>query len=327
VELGSISTADLVEIRALLKYSVDQPRDDHGRFAGGGNGVDVNDFASRVAGGTLLHNHPVEGAGPSPGDLFAAAIDKPAAIEVVPVGGPSYRLVPGASGWPDSKELSATRGQLLDELDTAINHLSGTAWDAAYRDGLRQQPALLLSRLQEQGRITMTVHPVTATKRDVSDEERDSHGQWTSGGGASDMEALGRLGDPRAEHQAAFDRISKELNSMRNPSTHERGMGNCYPAAYRIADRADELGLVNPVVCQGTCTPRTGALKDVPYSHAWVEAETPFGRLAYDYSSHNQVQMPADMYRGMGRLTAVTEYTPEEARAAALRTRHYGPWK
>jgi hypothetical protein len=171
------------------------------------------------------------------------------------------------------------------------------------------------------------------------DQERDDHGRWSSGGGDAsggfvsipigrgDLEALGRLGDPRTEHQAAFARIGKQLDSIRNPSTHERGMGNCYPAAYKLVDNADALGLVNPVVCQGTCTPRSGPLKDVPYGHAWAEAETPFGKLAYDYSSHNKVQMPADVYRALGRLTAVTEYTPSEMHAAVVRTEHYGPWK
>jgi hypothetical protein len=163
------------------------------------------------------------------------------------------------------------------------------------------------------------------------DEARDDHGRWSDGGGTGDekpdLEALGRLGDPRAEHRAAFDRMGKQLDSMRNPSTHERGMGNCYPAAYRLVDNAAELGLVHAVVCQGTCNPRTGPLKGTSYSHAWVEAETPFGRLAYDYSSHNKVQMPADLYRGLGRLTDVTEYDAEAMHTEVLRTGHYGPWK
>ena len=165
------------------------------------------------------------------------------------------------------------------------------------------------------------------------DEARDDHGQWTDGGGGggapsgTDLEALGRLGDPRAEHQAAWDHIAKGLDSERNPSTGQRGMGNCYPAAYRLVDSASELGLVNPVVCQGTCTPRSGPLNGVSYGHAWVESETPFGKLAYDYSSHNKVQMSAEVYRGLGRLTNVTEYTRSEMYDAVLRTGHYGPWK
>jgi hypothetical protein len=103
-------------------------------------------------------------------------------------------------------------------------------------------------------------------------------------------------------------------------------MGNCFPAAYRLVDKADELGLVNAKVCQGTCTPRSGPLKDVSYDHAWVEAETPFGKLAYDYSSHNKVQMSAEEYRGLGRLSNVKEYDADQMRVQALRTGHYGPW-
>lgn len=169
-----------------------------------------------------------------------------------------------------------------------------------------------------------------ARKFNDNHDERGRFASSDGGGGVTngaDLAALNRLSDPRAEHQAAFDRVGKQLDSMRNPSTHERGMGNCYPAAYRLVDLAPELGLVNPVVCQGTATPRSGPLNGVSYSHAWVEAETPFGKLAYDYSSRNKVQMPADMYRGLGRITAVTEYTPDEMHAAVVRTEHYGPWK
>ena len=56
MELGSIPTADLVEIRALLKYSEDQPRDDHGRFAGGGADLEALGRAvEQVSAGPFYH--------------------------------------------------------------------------------------------------------------------------------------------------------------------------------------------------------------------------------------------------------------------------------
>jgi hypothetical protein len=323
MNLGSIPTADLIELRALLKYSEDQPRDERGRFAGGGADLDVHDYEGQT--GNRSHITRTE-----QGTIPTAAIahmrgergELPRA----------HRNMQGER-WQSFKDDIRQNGIkspifiVVDPGKDAQISEGNHRRDAAVELGMERVPVEIryFGHSEQDGTV---MQRAGLGKRDVSDEERDDHGRWSAGGdGAPDLEALGRLGDPRASHQAAWDVMSHQLNSMRNPSTHERGMGNCYPAAYRIADRADELGLVNPVVCQGTCTPRTGALKDVPYSHAWVEAETPFGRLAYDYSSHNQVQMPADMYRGMGRLTAVTEYTPEEARAAALRTGHYGPWK
>jgi len=143
------------------------------------------------------------------------------------------------------------------------------------------------------------------------DEARDDRGEWTAGGS-----------DPVAEHPAAWTRVGKELDGLRNHGRGERGMGNCYPAAYRIATKSD-LGLVDPKLCQGTATPRFGPLKGISYSHAWVEA----GGMAYDYSSHNRVAMNAEAYRALGRITAVTEFGPAEAMMAAVASGHYGPWE
>jgi hypothetical protein len=172
------------------------------------------------------------------------------------------------------------------------------------------------------------------------DQPRDDRGRWTSDG-ASILDT----------HKAAWDAVGKNLDSMKNPTTGERGMGNCYPAAYRLASLATELGLTNVKVCHGTARPRSGQLRGVSYGHAWVEADPPskapirgmndwlrsqgaqgadassLMRTAYDWSSHNRVAMDAAVYRALGGLHDITEYTPEETILNAVRSGHYGPWE
>jgi hypothetical protein len=50
-------------------------------------------------------------------------------------------------------------------------------------------------------------------------------------------------------------------------------------------------------------------------------------RTAYDWSSHNRVAMDAAVYRALGGLHDITEYTPEETILNAVRSGHYGPWE
>jgi hypothetical protein len=135
--------------------------------------------------------------------------------------------------------------------------------------------------------------------------------------------------DIRETNKVMWDNVGKRLDRMKNPETGERGMGNCFPAAYRLADLSTDLGLKNVVVCHGTASPTYGSLKGVSYAHAWVEADAPDGsptRTAYDWSSHNRVAIDADFYRRLGGLHDVTEYTPDEMRVNAVRSGHYGPW-
>lgn len=194
----------------------------------------------------------------------------------------------------------------------------------AYRSDARRSALLdpIVARVRDQlielAREYGTFRPPVA-KFDES-EPRDEAGKWTSGGD----------GDIRQTHAEEWARVGAELDHLRNPTTGERGMGNCYPAAYRLATKAAALGLTNVKVCQGTATPRAGRLAGVSFGHAWVEADPPDGkggRTAYDWSSHNRVAIDAGRYRTLGSVTDVVEYTPEQAMTESLRTGHYGPWK
>lgn len=145
------------------------------------------------------------------------------------------------------------------------------------------------------------------------DQPRDDHGRWTAG----EPDARG---DAWTEVKAAIKR---------------QGPGNCYQAAATLMMNAKALGLKNPVVVQATVVGQ-GPIAGKSFGHAWLEAdypgEIPAGfnasgfRVAYDYSSGKETELPAELYRHIGRVTDVHEYGPEEARLAMLRTGHYGPW-
>lgn len=112
------------------------------------------------------------------------------------------------------------------------------------------------------------------------------------------------------------------------------GTGDCYPTAYRLATERPGYRL-----CHGDVVGQ-GGIDGVVHGHAWVEmTETRAVPLhdwsgtvdvsvtvAIDRSNGNDITMPAEMYRKLGRAANVVEYDADEAMVMALRTGHYGPW-
>ena len=150
------------------------------------------------------------------------------------------------------------------------------------------------------------------------DQPRDERGRWTSGGG-----------DEPSPRGAGWDRTIAEIRGQ--------GMGNCYQAACTMILRRRELGLENPVIVQAEALGSPGsAIEGKRFGHAWVEADMPGWkaqfpghaplRVAYDYSSGKSVELPASLYRQLGQVTDVHEYTDAEALIKMVETQHYGPW-
>jgi hypothetical protein len=73
-----------------------------------------------------------------------------------------------------------------------------------------------------------------------------------------------------------------------------------------------------------------------PHFHCWIEFEQHFAHdgfpgglrlpMAHDRSNGNDITIPADVYRHLGRATDIQEYTPTEALQHMVKLGHYGPW-
>jgi len=65
-----------------------------------------------------------------------------------------------------------------------------------------------------------------------------------------------------------------------------------------------------------------GPLAGRRFVHAWVEA----GGMAIDRSGGRDIELPALLYRLIGNVEQVHEYTPEQAREMMVETGTFGPW-
>lgn len=120
-------------------------------------------------------------------------------------------------------------------------------------------------------------------------------------------------------------------------ATVRQGDGNCYKAAITLILRAHELGLVNAAVVQAMAVltrDDEGRPGRAPYEHAWVEADGPEGRVAYDFSfgarrsnDGRGLVLPAAEHRARLYAYAVHEYPAERALALRARRGHDGPWR
>lgn len=105
--------------------------------------------------------------------------------------------------------------------------------------------------------------------------------------------------------------------------------GDCFVVAFKLCDENEWM------LCHGTVT---RAADGVRHEHAWVEVRGKLsvpvdGRvvevpsvLAVDRANGHDVTLPALAFRNLGQISDVVEYTPDEARALALQTGHFGPW-
>ena len=120
---------------------------------------------------------------------------------------------------------------------------------------------------------------------------------------------------------------------MSNEQPPPTGDGDCFPVAFNLVLAGDE----RMRLCHGTVVRSTDGLA---HQHAWVESTETYdvplydgtGTMpvrhtqAYDKANGNDHELPADLYRKIGKAMDVHEYTADQARVLALSTGHYGPW-
>jgi hypothetical protein len=95
----------------------------------------------------------------------------------------------------------------------------------------------------------------------------------------------------------------------------------------------------NVRILHGWAVGTGGEAEGIRYPHAWIEYNIPIEgldpafppvRMAMDITSPerliNPVIVPAGMYRNLGNIEVVAEYTEQEARNEMVRTGQFGPW-
>lgn len=233
-------------------------------------------------------------------------------------------------------KLDAWGGPSTDDLET------GDEYDAeALRQYAEQGP--LFSWYEDTGGYTYAhenprawallsleevaeLSKLVAIAKYSEDQPRDENGRWSSGGGASSLAANDYAPDTSSPAWQETEEVIRD-----------QGTGNCYDAAVTLAMNAEELGLRNVRIIQATVMGR-GKLEGVRFGHSWIEADAQglnhpdaqgevIFRNAYDWSSGNSVVMPDALYRHLGQVADVHEYTVEEAISEMVRTGHYGPWE
>jgi hypothetical protein len=118
-----------------------------------------------------------------------------------------------------------------------------------------------------------------------------------------------------------------------------QGEGDCFEVALnellRLHYQGDESAVLVHALVVGQ-----GPIEGIVHDHAWIERvevlppppdwpdhfPEPTVRLAVDRSQGKDLTLPAALYRMIGRVHDVKEYTFEEAQRQASKHRHYGPW-
>lgn len=127
--------------------------------------------------------------------------------------------------------------------------------------------------------------------------------------------------------------VLDEYGTTQNPS-YPSGEGDCYEAAFDTLDREfrddPTVRLIHAIVVG------QAPIEGVLHGHAWVEysqelpvtsVPVPSIRIAVDTSQGRDLRLPADLYRMIGRIRDVRQYTRSEARRWAVDTKHFGPWE
>jgi len=97
--------------------------------------------------------------------------------------------------------------------------------------------------------------------------------------------------------------------------------GDCYEAAAKfVLSQAKRQGIR---LVHGEVTGTGGAALGLRYGHAWVE----LGGAVIDPSNGRCLVATRRDYYAAGKVGAIRAYTPEEAIAFMLDTKHYGPWE
>jgi len=113
-----------------------------------------------------------------------------------------------------------------------------------------------------------------------------------------------------------------------------QGNGDCFVVAFNLVVNANDD---RQRLCHGTVVREYDRLA---HQHAWVEETDTYDvpvqdgsdtipirhTQAFDKANGHNVELPADLYRKLGKASDVVEYTREQAMALAIETGHYGPW-
>ncbi len=99
---------------------------------------------------------------------------------------------------------------------------------------------------------------------------------------------------------------------------HMAKKGDCYRLALLHAAGLDSEGEPGVMLCHGWAVSKGKRI-----GHAWVELQG--GAWVVECTHENRV-FPGDAYRERFEVSGVVRYTPEDARALAVRSGHFGPW-
>lgn len=104
-------------------------------------------------------------------------------------------------------------------------------------------------------------------------------------------------------------------------------LGDCFEVAAHLATGfgpyADDP---TARLCHGIPLGTGGAAEGVRFWHAWVEYDLDGIRMAVDRSNGNDAALPAAVYRAIGNIDQVWEYTAHDGAVEMLTHGHYGPW-
>lgn len=103
--------------------------------------------------------------------------------------------------------------------------------------------------------------------------------------------------------------------------------GKCYENCGRfmlhlVAEEPDKWTL-----CHGTALGRAGEAKGIWFGHAWLEHDGEAIDMARDEFGPEGLRIPVEVFRQIGNVCDVTEYTPDEAILHMTRFKHFGPWE
>lgn len=145
----------------------------------------------------------------------------------------------------------------------------------------------------------------------------------------------------------AIDKPADDFNDLPEVFSTDDAVGDCYSTAVRVAAALEDDGKRNVRVVHGTVLyqgddPRVPEGSHI--THAWVEYDEvvtvpdnapPELRRAWhdtaipivvDRSNGNNVEVPRQVYYGIGQVENPAKYTVEQAHIQMLSSGHYGPW-
>ena len=103
--------------------------------------------------------------------------------------------------------------------------------------------------------------------------------------------------------------------------------GQCFVVAFKLLEEMYHKG-ANPLLVHGIVTGE-GDLKDVKYSHAWVEIgdHNDLSRtIVMDNTVNEGFSMMATEYYQKGKIKITKKYSYKEGLTHILDDQHWGPW-